>query len=58
MEPVLNRLIGIVSRLGHWGYLVIFLAVTLESAAFLGFVVPGETLVLLGGFLAAQGTLD
>jgi len=58
VEPVLNRLIGIVSRLGHWGYLVIFLAVTLESAAFLGFVVPGETLVLLGGFLAAQGTLD
>ena len=58
MEPVLNRLINVVSQLGHWGYLVIFLAVTLESAAFLGFLVPGETLVLFGGFLAAQGTLD
>ncbi len=55
---MLNRLINIVSQLGHWGYLVIFLAVTLESAAFLGFLVPGETLVLLGGFLAAQGMLD
>ncbi len=55
---MLDYLINLVSRLGHWGYLVIFLAVTLESAAFLGFLLPGETLVLLGGFLAAQGTLD
>lgn len=51
-------MIQFVSRLGHWGYLVIFLAVALESAAFIGFVIPGETFVLLGGFLAAQGTLD
>jgi len=55
---MLDRLINLVSKLGHWGYLVVFLAVTLESAAFLGFVVPGETLVLVGGFLAAQGMLD
>ena len=44
---MLDRLITLVSQLGHWGYLVVFLAVTLESAAFLGFVVPGETLVLV-----------
>ncbi len=55
---MLDRLINLVSQLGYWGYLVVFLAVTLESAAFLGFVVPGETLVLVGGFLAAQGLLD
>ncbi len=55
---MLDRLSNLVSTLDHWGYLVIFLAVMLESAAFLGFVVPGETLVRLGGFLAAQGMLD
>lgn len=55
---MLDHLVHFVEGLGHWAYLVVFLAVTLESAAFLGFVVPGETLVLLGGFLAAQGILD
>jgi undecaprenyl-diphosphatase len=54
---MLDRLINLVAQLGHWGYLIIFLAVTLESAAFLGFVVPGETLVLFGGFLAGQRIL-
>jgi membrane protein DedA with SNARE-associated domain/membrane-associated phospholipid phosphatase len=55
---MLDQLTNLVGRLGHWGYLVIFLAVTLESSAFLGFLVPGETFVLFGGFLAAQGKLD
>lgn len=55
---MLDRLIHLVSNLGHWGYLVIFLAVTLESAAFLGFIMPGETLAVLGGFLAGQGVLE
>lgn len=30
----------------------------LESAAFLGLIIPGESLVLVTGFLAAQGVLD
>jgi undecaprenyl-diphosphatase len=55
---MLNYIIGLVGRLGHWGYLVIFLGATLESAAFLGLVVPGESLVLVAGFFAAQGLLD
>jgi undecaprenyl-diphosphatase len=54
---VLDRLIGLVGDLGHGGYLVIFLVVALESAAFLGFFMPGETLVFLGGFLVSQGVL-
>jgi hypothetical protein len=45
-------------RLGHWGYLVIFLGAMLESAAFLGLLIPGESLVLVAGFLAAQRVLD
>ncbi|MGE5607638.1 MAG: bifunctional DedA family/phosphatase PAP2 family protein [Bacillota bacterium] len=54
---MLDRLTNLIAQLGHWGYLIIFLAVTLESAAFLGFVVPGETLVVFGGFLAARRVL-
>lgn len=55
---MVEYLINLVGRLGHWGYLIIFLGAMLESAAFLGIFVPGESLVLVGGFLAAQGTFD
>ena len=54
---MLADLVEHISGLGHWAYVVIFLAVCLESAAFLGFLIPAEMLVLLGGFLAAQGIL-
>ena len=39
---------------GHWGYFVIFLIVALECQVFLGLFMPGETLVLAGGFLAGR----
>lgn len=55
---MLDFLIDLVNRVGHWGYLVIFVGAMLESAAFLGVIVPGESLVLVAGFLAAQGALD
>jgi len=55
---MLDYLINLVGRLGHWGYLVIFLGAMLESAAFLGLLVPGESLVIVAGFFAAQGLLD
>lgn len=58
MSTILDFLIDLVTRLGHWGYVIIFLGATLESAAFLGFVVPGESLVLVAGFLTAAGVLD
>jgi membrane protein DedA with SNARE-associated domain len=38
-------------------YAIIALVVFGEAAFFAGFVVPGETAVLLGGFLASQGHL-
>lgn len=38
--------------------MVVFLGATLESAAFLGFLVPGESLVLFAGFLAWAGLLE
>lgn len=55
---MLNYLIELVTRAGHWGYWVIFLGAALESAAFLGVIVPGESLVLVAGFLASQGVFD
>ena len=39
-------------------YVIIGLLVFGEAAIFIGFVFPGETAVLLGGFLASQGHLD
>jgi membrane-associated protein len=39
-------------------YAIIALLVFGEAAVFIGFVLPGETAVLLGGFLASQGHLD
>jgi membrane protein DedA with SNARE-associated domain len=57
-NAMLDYLVNLVGRLGQWGYLVIFLGAMLESAAFLGLIVPGESLVLVAGFLAAQGLLD
>jgi len=53
-----DYLIDLAGRLGNWAYLLIFLAATLESAAFLGLIVPGESLVLVAGFFAGQGLLD
>ncbi len=55
---MIEQFIDWVNGIGPWAYLAIFLVVSLESAAFLGFLMPGETLVFLGGFLASRGVLD
>jgi membrane-associated protein len=39
-------------------YLTVGLLVFGESAVFLGFVLPGETAVIVGGFLAYQGKIN
>jgi undecaprenyl-diphosphatase len=55
---MIERLLHIISILGHWGYLIIFIAAFLESSAFMGLLVPGESVVALSGFLASQGYLE
>ena len=55
---MLNELVNAVASLGHWGYLVVFLVVMLECQALLGFVMPGESLVMVSGFFAGQGALN
>ena len=54
---MLHYLLDLVARLGHWAYLIIFLAATLECAAFIGLFVPGESLMLASGFFSQQGVL-
>jgi membrane protein DedA with SNARE-associated domain len=55
---VLERLLDLVVGLGDWAYPLIFLGATLESAAFLGLLVPGESLIIFAGFLAALDVLE
>jgi len=57
-QGMLDYLVSVTGALGYWGYLVIFLVVALECQAVLGLVMPGESLVLVGGFFAGQGVLD
>src|SRR3954469_2420139 len=44
--------------LGPWTYLVVGALAFLETGAFVGLVAPGETAVVLGGVVAAQGGVD
>ncbi|PKQ37786.1 MAG: DedA family protein [Actinobacteria bacterium HGW-Actinobacteria-1] len=54
---MLQYLLDLVARVGQWSYLIIFLIAALECAAFLGLLIPGESVLLACGFLAHRGTL-
>ncbi|MEI7624994.1 MAG: bifunctional DedA family/phosphatase PAP2 family protein [Actinomycetota bacterium] len=45
-------------RLGQWTYLIVGLFAFLETGAFVGFIVPGETVILVGGVVAGQGEVS
>jgi len=53
-----EALLDLAWRLGHAAYVLIFVVATAESAAFLGLVVPGETLTIFAGFLVSAGVID
>jgi undecaprenyl-diphosphatase len=44
--------------LGTWTYLAVGALAFLETGAFLGFVAPGETAVIVGGLVAGQGEIS
>jgi undecaprenyl-diphosphatase len=46
------------NALGGWTYLIVGLFAFAETGAFVGLVVPGETVMLLGGAVAGQGVID
>jgi undecaprenyl-diphosphatase len=46
------------NTLGAWTYLLVGAFAFAETGAFVGLVVPGETVMLLGGAVAGQGAID
>ncbi len=55
---MLEHINDLILRLHYWGYAIVFLIVLLECQAFLGFFMPGESMVMVAGFLAGQDLLD
>jgi undecaprenyl-diphosphatase len=46
------------NKLGAWTYLIVGVFAFMETGAFVGLVVPGETVMLLGGAVAGQGAIN
>ena len=46
------------NTLGAWTYLLVAVFAFAETGAFVGLVVPGETVMLLGGAVAGQGAIS
>jgi membrane-associated protein len=55
LESVLTDLSD---TLGAWTYLLVAGLAFLETGAFVGLIAPGETAIVLGGVVAAQGGVD
>jgi membrane protein DedA with SNARE-associated domain len=53
-----NLLEEVSNTLGAWTYLLVGAFAFAETGAFVGLVVPGETVMLLGGAVAGQGAID
>lgn len=57
--PDLDKLLEDIGQaLGTWTYLLVGALCFLESGAFVGLLVPGETAIIVGGVVAGQGKLD
>lgn len=54
----LTAFVATIPDLGLLGYVAVFAVTLIESLAFVGIFLPGGTLVVTTGFLAAQGYLD
>jgi membrane protein DedA with SNARE-associated domain len=56
--PDINHLLNLLTKfawLGDWLFLILAF---IESAPFIGLVIPGATFITIGGFLASQGYLN
>ena len=58
MPDVERLLLDAGIALGPWTYLLVGVLTFAETAAFLGFVAPGETAVIVGGVVAGQGRIS
>ena len=57
-EELQQLLEDVSNTLGSWTYLLVAVFAFAETGAFVGLVVPGETVMLLGGAVAGQGAID
>ncbi|HXS46721.1 MAG TPA: bifunctional DedA family/phosphatase PAP2 family protein [Solirubrobacterales bacterium] len=57
-DDLQNLLEDVSNTLGVWTYLLVGFFAFAETGAFVGLVVPGETVMLLGGAVAGQGAID
>lgn len=53
----MDYLISIITSLGNWGYVLLFIIIFLESFPFT-FFLPGDSLLFTTGFLASAGHLN
>lgn len=56
--PLEEILRDVGSALGPYTYILVGIMAFLETGAFVGLVAPGETVVIVGGFVAGQGEID
>ncbi len=57
-DDLQNLLEDVSNTLGAWTYLLVGVFAFAETGAFVGLVVPGETVMLLGGAVAGQGAIS
>jgi undecaprenyl-diphosphatase len=57
-EDLQGLLEDVSNTLGSWTYLLVGVFAFAETGAFVGLVVPGETVMLIGGAVAGQGAID
>ena len=55
---VQGALTSLAESLGPWTYALVAVLAFLETGAFVGLVAPGETAIVLGGVVAAQGEVS
>jgi membrane protein DedA with SNARE-associated domain/membrane-associated phospholipid phosphatase len=48
----------VAQALGAWAYALVGVLAFLETGAFVGLIVPGETVVIAGGVIAGQGEIE
>jgi undecaprenyl-diphosphatase len=58
MTNLYNYLINLINNYSVFGYLLISMLAFFESFAFIGLIVPGSIAVIVGGFLAAHGSMN
>jgi undecaprenyl-diphosphatase len=58
MTNLYNYLINLINNYSLLGYFLISILAFFESFAFIGLIVPGSIAVIVGGFLAAHGSMN